>query len=629
MTIREDDKAGVSFLAKVDWEDEPENEPTPPPCILIRFAQECPDSVVKATIDRLNDPVAGMGLVATDLTLDDGSVHQLNRIGLSATGTALRREAEHLKLQKEMRDPMKVVNDVSDDSPSMKVMEEFSIDNERDFINIDEGPMVFFTTAEIQLLVLSIFDAVRLFDDRNQHDDVQTPRSVDPEIKSRDFFLSSMTKSSSPLSQAVDAYLETRLKSQYTIDGQDYVDNPYMKEHLVRHNIIDIVTPLHIPTERNSTCRTQFQLNCRRTDNGFDRSIHPVCDYYGPRCAYYFAWMDCYTRNLMFPGVAGLLLYLYRTLILQVSVDDCPYTPFFGVLVSLWGVLFMKFWKRYEISCAWLWGTYGEEDTTNTRPNFRGTPRVSPVTGTVKLYSPLWIRKMKQLGSTIVTLCLVAVAFFWIICSLNMQGYVDPAHDRGRWPEDSDHIFHIPFLAQLAQPGAIFDPNSTFKSLVPVLLHVAFVMGFNSFYRSVATALTEWENHENEVTFEDSVIMKRFFFEACDAFLPLFYLGFYEFDIVKLRSELISLFHVDCLRRLALECLVPMALHFMKGKDEKSKKELAGISKKFDDEKDRKNYNRFIAAYESSITDEAELDEYEQFDDVSTLPSFSQSDHQC
>ena len=55
-------------------------------------------------------------------------------------------------------------------------------------------------------------------------------------------------------------------------------------------------------------------------------------------------------------------------------------------------------------------------------------------------------------------------------------------------------------------------------------------------YRRIANALTEWENHRTEANFENSLILKRYFFEAFDSYISLFYLAFSEFDIVKVRS---------------------------------------------------------------------------------------------
>ena len=55
--------------------------------------------------------------------------------------------------------------------------------------------------------------------------------------------------------------------------------------------------------------------------------------------------------------------------------------------------------------------------------------------------------------------------------SLNLQGYID-----GKvW---SEQYFFFPVLAEYAEPGAVFDPDSNL-SMVPILLHVLVIMLLN------------------------------------------------------------------------------------------------------------------------------------------------------
>ena len=39
-----------------------------------------------------------------------------------------------------------------------------------------------------------------------------------------------------------------------------------------------------------------------------------------------------------------------------------------------------------------------------------------------------------------------------------------------------------------------------------------------------------------------SLVIKRVFFECFDCFMPLFYIAFYQLDVVTLRAEIASLF---------------------------------------------------------------------------------------
>ena len=52
-------------------------------------------------------------------------------------------------------------------------------------------------------------------------------------------------------------------------------------------------------------------------------------------------------------------------------------------------------------------------------------------------------------------------------------------------------------------------------------------------------------------------MLKRFFFEAFDTYIALFYLAFVQFDVRRLRTELVTIYTADSFRRLATESLIP------------------------------------------------------------------------
>lgn len=40
----------------------------------------------------------------------------------------------------------------------------------------------------------------------------------------------------------------------------------------------------------------------------------------------------------------------------------------------------------------------------------------------------------------------------------------------------------------------------------------------------------------------NSLVVKRVFFECFDCFMPLFYIAFYQLDVITLKMEIVSLF---------------------------------------------------------------------------------------
>lgn len=270
------------------------------------------------------------------------------------------------------------------------------------------------------------------------------------------------------------------------------------------------------------------------------------------------------------------------------------YTPFYGLICFVWAVLLYRFWERKEFELAYQFGTlelssndalskvvkqdYNVEGGlySHRRPEFVGVTRTSPVTGEPELYYPPYRRKLQYLASAMVTSFMLGVAFFVMILSLNLQGYIRP--------KNHYHPFYFGHFAKLSEAGAWLDSNSNWMCYIPVILHALCILTLNALYRRVARKLTDWENHETSRAHDNSLILKRFLFEAFDCYIVLFYLAFYERDVERLRDELVAVFNIDSFRRLAMEVIVPYVLHYRDKNDKDHPHDL-------------------------------HLDEYEQFDD--------------
>lgn len=98
-----------------------------------------------------------------------------------------------------------------------------------------------------------------------------------------------------------------------------------------------------------------------------------------------------------------------------------PFAPFFSLVMILWGILFIKFWQRREVSLALHWGTIWVDKHFRRRPEFVGTWRKSPVTGRQELYFASWRRLPRYALSVAVTSALLGFAFFVMILNLNLQ----------------------------------------------------------------------------------------------------------------------------------------------------------------------------------------------------------------
>lgn len=102
----------------------------------------------------------------------------------------------------------------------------------------------------------------------------------------------------------------------------------------------------------------------------------------------------------------------------------------------------------------------------------------------------------------------------------------------------------------------MFDANTNY-SLILTIVHVLVVFILNIKYRESCMETTILEGHNSFESFEKSLIIKRFLFESLSAFTDFFYIGFINADIVRLKSEMFSMFAVDEIRRIVSETLIP------------------------------------------------------------------------
>ena len=212
----------------------------------------------------------------------------------------------------------------------------------------------------------------------------------------------------------------------------------------------------------------------------------------------------------VYSGLSGLVIFLARNFYFGDTVDTCRLTPFHGLITFFWGLVYIQFWAREEHKLAYNWGTSSREGLAGRdisaftfRHEFKGELRKSEVTGQMEKYYPANIRRLKFVASGLITLVSLAGAFAVMILSLNAQGYIKHRH-KGKFGEELDHQFHYPMFAALAEEGGIFDANSNYCSIIPVILHVALVMLMNLAYRRLAEILTDWESeyhHSIDVLF--------------------------------------------------------------------------------------------------------------------------------
>jgi hypothetical protein len=72
----------------------------------------------------------------------------------------------------------------------------------------------------------------------------------------------------------------------------------------------------------------------------------------------------------------------------------------------------------------------------------------------LEVFYPEYKRRLKFVVSAIVTIAMLIAAFWTMILSLNMQGYINPKNHPERWREGNPHPFHWPMLSRLRRAGS-------------------------------------------------------------------------------------------------------------------------------------------------------------------------------
>ena len=175
------------------------------------------------------------------------------------------------------------------------------------------------------------------------------------------------------------------------------------------------------------------------------------------------------------------------------------------------------------------WDNFSDEyDKENTRKEFKGEWRTSPITGKPEIYYPKSLRIIAFFKGMFIILPVFAIAIFLNVCFMNMDGTIE-----------KDTVFAIPFLRSLNQDGRIFGNDGFLINILPIVQ--AQVIAFmNSQFQTVAIYTTNMENHKVKSNYQNTLILKRYIFEFMDNYMCFFYIAFCNQDFVALKFQVVS-----------------------------------------------------------------------------------------
>ncbi len=230
---------------------------------------------------------------------------------------------------------------------------------------------------------------------------------------------------------------------------------------LTLQKVIAGAFPLH-EEEVRSRLKADWLTYCSAPWN---QPVDAVKDYLGEKIALYFTFLGHYTTWLMTPALIGLVAQL---VVAGTGNFSHPILPFYAILVALWSVFMLEFWKRKEKLTAFRWGMEDFESTQLDRPEFNGDGQgtiKSFIDGSEMLYFPPQKQAKLMCESFTIIGSLAALVLGAVIC-----------------------IYVIRRVMYDTSVG-------TYSSFLASVMNSVQITIFNIVYSKLADALTERENH--------------------------------------------------------------------------------------------------------------------------------------
>ncbi|KAL3880795.1 hypothetical protein ACJMK2_033006 [Sinanodonta woodiana] len=309
-----------------------------------------------------------------------------------------------------------------------------------------------------------------------------------------------------------------------------------------------------------------------------------IRDYFGEKIALYFAWSGTLTTTLWIPMLLGIAIFIFglvnsskrnvvssgvsmttttlgpntttaaagiassfKAKLTDVLTDikeafDNDATPFFAMIICIWGTIFLEVWKRHQARLAYEWDVEQFEETEPDRPEFYGTKqKPDPVSQEPSWYYPFSRQLSKfmiSFSTLLLMVCLViisvvAVIVYRVIASVNYCPNVPPGE------------------------------CVLITTIVSSVFNAVSVLILGKIYDWLARKLTEWENHRTQTQFDDALIIKLFVFQFANNYASCFYIAFFRgrFDDSGLLS--LGIQYQDdcegtCMSQLSFQVLILM-----------------------------------------------------------------------
>ncbi|XDG07101.1 hypothetical protein ABKA04_006716 [Annulohypoxylon sp. FPYF3050] len=221
-----------------------------------------------------------------------------------------------------------------------------------------------------------------------------------------------------------------------------------------------------------------------------DKDLDQIRDKFGESVAFYFAFLQSYFAFLVFPAAFGFGAWLVLG----------QYSWIFGIVNSLWTIIFFEWWKKKEVDLAVQWGVRGVSRIQRPRTQFRWDHEAAdPITGeAVKVYPPIKRLQTQLLQIPFALGCLALLGALYVFC-FSIEIFLG-------------EIYNGPFKSYLT-----FTPTIILTGGLPAL---STILG------NFAETLTDKENYETVDKHHSALVQKLFIINFITSYTPLFLSAF-------------------------------------------------------------------------------------------------------
>ena len=285
-------------------------------------------------------------------------------------------------------------------------------------------------------------------------------------------------------------------------------------------------------------------INTRYITNVFYQPLDQISEYFGEELAFYYCFIQFYTKSLITPSILGIILAIIQY---NESNSDVVLLPIFCLFMSLYSTFIVIYWKRTNSEYSYNWGTYKyETHDEQIRPDYSGESRVNELTGELEIRYPAYKRRLK-LCVTLPLLMIIAasLATLMIVLFAWRDSHVVNINTNNTSNQSLSARFNALFTANVIVVPVCWG------LLIPIV---------DLLFTRLAVRMTTWENWKTQSLYHRHVVIKIFSFRFLNSFLPLYYYAFVNVDMTRLSLSVLSFLVAGQLFRFFMNIILPILL---------------------------------------------------------------------